>query len=157
MHLLAADALPLIMPPFEARCRLHTKPKALHLVLYKVVACHEYSHIFHIHQAWVSNAVSGDVCQVHAHTMSAPKRDRVLPSAWTIPFRHTASITRVCVTGALPLLKHMLQHPRCIQSCGVYNPVVYTILWCIQSCGVYNPDLSEAAADLIQTLESPCV
>ena len=34
---------------------------------------------------------------------------------------------------------------------------VYTILWCIQSCGVYNPDLSEAAADLIQTLESPCV
>ena len=40
---------------------------------------------------------------------------------------------------------------------------VYTILWCIQSCGVYNPvvytnpDLSEAAADLIQTLERPCV
>ena len=64
--------------------------------------------------------------------MSAPKRDRVLPSAWTIPVRHTISITRVCVTGALPLLKRML---------GLTS----------------NPALSEAAADALQTLERPCV
>ncbi len=49
MYFLAADALPLILPPSEAHCRLHTKPKALQLVLYRVAACHKFSLIAQIH------------------------------------------------------------------------------------------------------------